>query len=107
MAMSRMTKICRRLMRRGIDWAAPRRPATEASVSDRPDGDRSALREPSTDSGAEAPDPMRVELLELITGELRKSFAAAIEAGASPEELRRLLDERRKAIEERPPDADG
>ncbi len=99
--MSRMEHSDRRLARRNKERASPRRPPrpTEANVSDRPDGD--------AELDAEMPEPTRAELLELITGELRKSFLAAIKAGASREELRRLLDQRRTALEERHSDPDG
>jgi len=49
----------------------------------------------------------RTELLEIITGELRKSWAAARQAGAGSEELRRLLEERRKTLKHRPNGPDG
>jgi hypothetical protein len=49
----------------------------------------------------------RAELLELIGGELRKSFEAALEAGAAREDLCRTLNRRRKALEEQHSDPDG
>jgi hypothetical protein len=75
----------------------------EAPMDNQPDDD---VRGRSPDH-PEHLDPTRTELVELITGELRKSWDTAREAGASPEDLRRLLDERRKALEERADDPDG
>jgi hypothetical protein len=99
--MSRMEYFDRQKARCAKDRADPPRPLrpSEANVSNRPDGD--------AETDALVPEPTRAELLELITGELRKSFAAALEAGASREELRRLLDQRRRALEVRQSDPDG
>jgi hypothetical protein len=103
--MSRMNYCDRRTFRRGINQANKRRPLrpTEAFVNDRPDdpGPGPASR------GSEMSDETRAELLEFITGELRKAWTKAIRSGADPAELRRLIEQRRKALEERPDEPDG
>jgi hypothetical protein len=76
----------------------------EAPMDHQPDGD---VPSRSPDHHPEHLDHTRTELIELITGELRKSWDTAREAGASPEDLRGLLDERRKAMGKRADDPDG
>jgi len=50
---------------------------------------------------AETSEQTHTELLEIINGELRKLWLAAEKAGAGPEELRPLLEKRRKTLEDR------
>jgi hypothetical protein len=105
--MSRMDSSAPRRPRRGRGATSARRPARsmEARVTDRPDGD------PPGRPPADRPvtlEPSHIELLEIITGELRTAWTAARQAGASPEELRRLLEKRREMLDEdRSGDPDG
>jgi hypothetical protein len=105
--MSRMDFSPRRRPHRNKGAASAPRPErpTEACVTDRPDGDDPPGR--SADDEAGAFEQSHTELLEIITGELRTSWAAARQAGAGPEELRRLLEERRKILKDRSGDPDG
>lgn len=72
-------------------------------MTDRPDDDL-----PGQVAGDEAEISERThpELLEIINGELRKLWLAAQKSGADPEELRRLLEARRKTLEDRSDDPD-
>jgi hypothetical protein len=53
------------------------------------------------------PEQTRVDLVELLATELRRAWTAAVADGADPEELRRLMEERRKALEDDTDDPDG
>lgn len=73
-------------------------------MNERPDDDSPGL---PGNGPAEMPEQTRVDLVELLATELRRAWTAAVADGADPEELRRLMEERRKALEDDTDDPDG